>query len=333
MLARSSRLGLSWRIVAAGFGALLLVGLGIAVVIYFRLIRYERVAARHLPGATTLALRVDVEHVSFYEPFRKNILPLANQGGTTQRFAHVLSSRTQRIRDKTGIELGVDIREFVLALATGRSDWLLLAGGKFPKSGVVRGMSAVFAEEGIANRLAPDERSLILATGIAFGQASDGVLLVASSQARLQSALPVQQTYRDLDLSIEAPAAFAGGGDALQGLPSWLGIGATPEPTVLGSLARVSGTVKLSPFPRLEALLSLTAGSDVTHLQSNLQNRLNRPDSEKALPSGRLQAAEQNGRRQSEVIVAGPQVLRIVAAWDTEDLVRASENLARWLRT
>jgi hypothetical protein len=333
MLANPSRQGLSWRIVAAGFAALLLVGLGIAVVIYFRLIRYERAAAQHLPGSTTLALRVDVEQVHFYEPFRKNILPLANQGRAAQRPTQVLSARVQRIQDKTGIELGVDIREFVLALGADPSDWLMLVGGKFPKSGVVRGMSAVFAEEGIANQLAPDERSLTLATGIAFGQASDGVLLMASNQALLQSALPIQERYEELNLSIETPAAFAGVGEALRVLPDWLGIGAPAEPAVLGAVAGVSGIVRLSPAPRLEALLRLRAGSDVTHLRSKLQNRLSGPNSEKTLPSARLQSGEQSGLPRLEVSVAGPQVLRIVTAWDTQDLEQAAANLARWLRT
>ncbi|HMJ11893.1 MAG TPA: hypothetical protein VK524_10795, partial [Polyangiaceae bacterium] len=104
MSARSERKGLPYWVVASGFGALLALGIAVAVLIYFRLIRYERVAGYHLPQETTFAVRLDVEQAIVYEPFRRHLLPLANRGRGEQRTARVLEPRLDRIKRHTGIE-------------------------------------------------------------------------------------------------------------------------------------------------------------------------------------------------------------------------------------
>src|SRR5688500_1201740 len=100
MAAKGARTGLPYWAVAGGFGALLAVGSAGAVVIYFRLIRYERVVAPHVPRDAAFVVRLDVEQAIVYEPFRRHLLPLADRGRAPASAgpARVLEPRLERIK-------------------------------------------------------------------------------------------------------------------------------------------------------------------------------------------------------------------------------------------
>ena len=57
------RRSFSHRVVFSGLVLSLVLALGVAGYIYFRYVRYERVAAQHVPAGSVAALRVDLEKV------------------------------------------------------------------------------------------------------------------------------------------------------------------------------------------------------------------------------------------------------------------------------
>ena len=196
------RTGLGYRSVFAVFAMTLALAFAGGVLIYFRFVAYGRVAARHLPDDTQLAARIDVETLLVAGPVRSRLLPLFDQGleGRTD-----LKARHDRFRAHTGVELARDIREIVFGSSGG--GWVLVFGGKFPRSGLVAGLQTTLAEERTPARLEGDV--LQVQNGPAIGQASDGALIVASDAGSLRAALRGGTAYLKLGLPPEGAGGFA----------------------------------------------------------------------------------------------------------------------------
>jgi hypothetical protein len=234
------RTGLGHRAVFAVFALTLLVACAGGVLIYFKYVAYGRVAARHLPGDTVLAARLDVETVLISQSVGRHLLPLFDQG------AHGpadLKQRHDRFRAHTGVELGRDLREIVLGVAG--SGWVVVFGGKFPKSGLVDGLETTLQEEGTATTLS--DGLLLVQGGPAIGQAIDGALIVASDAPRLRTALQGSEAYLRLGLPPEGAGGFA------------LLVG-TPSPPGFEGFERVSGAVELSADMTVDVAVRLRAG-------------------------------------------------------------------------
>jgi hypothetical protein len=326
------RQGLSWKVVAAGFGSLLLLGLGVAAFIYFQFIRYERTAAQHVPTNSTVALRLDVEQAILYEPFRKHLLPLADHGRAPPGRRAVLAPRRDRIKSTTSIDLAVDTREFVLALGPGKSDWLIIVGGKFPRSGVVEGLGRVLEEEGIGNELEPDGRILRLRTGPAIAQAADGSLLVGSGRERVVSAVPRHPAPAAFALTPDGAAAFAVRGEPLTALASSPALALAPIARELASVAQVSGSLALESFLELRVLVRPKPGVRAAELARELDAGLRRLKGSPAWVNASDWGGEHDALRDAEVGATSDGAVRIAARCERSALDRAAANLARWLR-
>ncbi|HEY0465703.1 MAG TPA: hypothetical protein VGC79_15925 [Polyangiaceae bacterium] len=195
------RTGLGHRTVFTVFGLSLALAFAGGLLIYFKFVAYGRVAARHLPDDTRLAARIDVETLLIADPIRTRLLPLFDQGVARAD----LKARHDRFRAHTGVELGRDLREIVLSVSD--AGWVLVFGGKFPKSGLVQGLQTTLAEEPTPSVL--QDGVLQVENGPAIGQASDGALVVASDAARLRAALRGGETYLKLGLPPEGAGGFA----------------------------------------------------------------------------------------------------------------------------
>jgi hypothetical protein len=230
----SSRKGLPFRWVALVFVGVLSIGLALGFAVYRTYVAYEPTTAHHVPPDATLVARFDLTHVMLYEPFRRSIFPLVDTGPGGAGRRERLSTR--------GIRVGSDVREVLLALGPQPRQWLLAVGGRLPRSQVDLVLASVLREEG---RLI-DVRSgvyLLPETGVAFAQAADGTLLIASSEPRLRSAL----AHR----SVTLPIAGASGGFWIAG--SWLG---DPPPVSsldgqlrAGSVVEVKANVRVQSKP------------------------------------------------------------------------------------
>jgi hypothetical protein len=210
------------------------------ILIYFKFVAYGRVAARHLPDDTVLAARIDVETLLISDPVRSRLLPLFDQGSNGPA---TLKSRHDRFRAHTGVELGRDLREIVLGISN--SGWVVVFGGKFPRSGLVEGLQTTLEEEHTDSHLA--EGVLQVQAGPAVGQAVDGALVVASDAQRLQAALRGGDAYLKLGLPPEGAGGFA------------LLVRA-PVPPGFGDFELVSGSVQLGKTMAVDVAVRLRAG-------------------------------------------------------------------------
>lgn len=209
------------------------------VAIYFKFVAYGRVAARHLPEDTQLAARIDVETLLISGPVREKLLPLFDSGTRPN-----LKARHDRFRAHTGVELGRDLREIVLGVSD--AGWVLVFGGKFPKTGLVEGLQQTLAEEPTPATLS--DGVLQVAGGPAIGQASDGALIVASDAARLRLALQGGEVYLKLGLPPEGAGGFA-----LQVRD--------PAPPGFEHFERVSGALDLGERVEADVAVRLKAGA------------------------------------------------------------------------
>ena len=235
-----SRTGLGHRVVFSVFGLSIAFACAAGLFIYFKYVVYGRVAARHLPDDTVLAARLDVETVLISASVSRHLIPLFDQGllGRTD-----LKARHDRFRAHTGVELARDLREIVLGV-TG-SGWVVVFGGKFPKSGLVEGLETTLREEPTPARLS--DGVLQVEGGPAIGQASDGALIVASDAARLRAALQGGEAYLRLGLPPEGAGGFA------------LEV-KSPVPPGFGDFQRVSGSVALGQTMEVDVAIRMRAG-------------------------------------------------------------------------
>lgn len=175
----------SFPLVMGGFVALLAVGVLVAVAIHRRFIGFERVVAHHVPEDATLAVRWDVEKVTLFEPTRRFLLPLFDETPTDDLDPGD-RSRRRRLARESGLEVGRDLREALVVFGPTASDWAVVLGGSFPKTGVADAVEHALRDEGRTITRLGGER-LETDRGVAFGRAPDGTLIVASSSARLDA--------------------------------------------------------------------------------------------------------------------------------------------------
>jgi len=188
------------RTVFTVFGLTLAFAFAGGLLIYFKFVAYGRVAARHLPDDTRLAARIDVETLLISDPIRTRLLPLFDQGAPRAD----LKPRHDRFRAHTGVELGRDLREIVLSVSD--AGWVLVFGGKFPRSGLVQGLQTTLTEAPTPCEFR--DGILQVQNGPAIGQATDGALVVASDAARLRLALRGGESYLKLGLPPEGAGGF-----------------------------------------------------------------------------------------------------------------------------
>jgi hypothetical protein len=234
------RTGLGHRAVFTVFALTLSAAFVGGMLIYFKYVAYARVAARHLAPDTVLAARIDVETVLISESVGHQLLPLFDQG---MHGRADLKARHDRFRAHTGVELGRDLREIVLGVAD--SGWVVVFGGKFPKSGLVEGLATTLQEED--TRATLSDGVLQVDAGPAIGQAVDGALIVASDASRLRAALQGSEAYLKLGLPPEGAGGFA------------LLVRA-PVPPGFDDFERVSGSVELGQTLDVDVAVRLRPG-------------------------------------------------------------------------
>lgn len=239
-LTRDRRGGLSFPLVFGVFVTLLAFGLGVGFKIHRSYVGFERVAAHHVPPDATLVLRWDVEKVSLFEPTRHFLLPLLD--GDPLHQGALGASRRERYAKESGVVFGRDLREVLIAFGPGASDWSVLLGGSFPSSDIVAAAARTLGQEGVGFQpLGP--RRIATAGGAAIGEGDDGVLVIASSAARLEAALATHPIVP------EVPRLGAG---ALLVVPAAAGLprGGADLLAALGSPETIHGEARWgSPLP------------------------------------------------------------------------------------
>jgi hypothetical protein len=293
------------RVVFLGLVASFAMAGAVAVWIYARYVAYERIAAQHVHDSAAAVVRIDLEQVVTYEPFRRHLLPLVTRGGRDGR----LKPRLDRLKHHTRVELGVDVREIVYASGPDAGRWSLALGGVFPKSGVPRGLHRVLDEEGIYSEITLN--ALQFQSGARMTQAADGVIVLASDAASLSSAATAGNRAAGLGLPNSVPVAVALdaamlGAEGRAGLGSRLGL-------TLDGMRIVASLVPDSPM-RCEVTVQFGQGKARADDVLRAVRRLS------GLPASKIQSsASQKG------------TLELAFPISSEHLDEAARALAEWL--
>jgi hypothetical protein len=317
--APGERPGVSYRVVALGFVVSLAVALAGGGYIYFVLMHFERVAARHVPGEMVRAARLEVEQVAAFDPVRREVLPALDvlvQGDRAGQLPDVVSAIGQR----TGIELVRDLREIVVAEGRDGGAWVVALGGRFPRSGVVTGLVAALG--GPATGWHHDDAKDVATGpgGLALGQADDGVIVVASSRALLERALPAGDGAERLGL----PTTGSGGLVAVR----------ASSPTAAGPWAgveRVVATLHLHRTPTVAVELRRGTPSDPGREDADASCPLPPWPPPADLVGSRLPPAP--AAWQSARSLGGPDGARSCSfAWDLSEMDRVARQVGGALR-
>jgi hypothetical protein len=324
----SERRSFSHRTVFVGLVISLICAVGVAVYIYFRYVRYERVAATHVPAGTQVALRIDLEKVVLFEPVRAHVLELINERPT-----NMPESRLERLRHYTGIELGVDARELVLASGPGAADFEIVVAGLFRSEMFLSGVERMMADEGHPLTRSADGTLLIAPGGLALGQASDRAIVLGSSERTARAALTSSTAYQALGLSRVGPGGFAVTGDALRGwVPAPLRL-LLPNLAAVDDVTRVRGDAQLGTDVTLTTLVELRQGSSpdaarrVQDLLAALQAAARLP-----LGGGPVAAAGNVVSRFAAAPSVDPGTVTLTATWTRDEVDGAAAYLASQLR-
>jgi hypothetical protein len=310
--------------VALGCGGILVVALLVGVMAYFKLVRWERAAALHLPADSELAARVEVENIALFEPFRANLLPLGNELLPPERPQP--ATRLERLRARTGLDLPFDLREIVVARGPGARDWIVLLGGKLPKGGVVAGLGEVLNEEGKHWTLSADRRLLSAPDGTTVGECDDGVLLIAASRERAEAALSRQITHERIGLVSDQVVSVAARGRSLDDGLDRLGTLA-PDLGPAGRFERVTGQALLGAELRGRLLIRLAPGTDTGRAERQLAAAL-----------GQLRdratniAGEKRALADARISSPATGILEVVFPVERSGLDRGAAALGAWLR-
>jgi hypothetical protein len=329
------RRGRSFKIVAlVGLGLLALAAI-VAIVAYYKFLHYERVAARHVPPNAAWAVRVDVERVALFEPVRRHLLPLVDRVGSASApssGAALAGGFSTALRQQLGLNLGMDLREIVVAGGPGLGDWLVVLGGIFPRRSdlIVRAGELLLSQAGVRTRLGPESLLLFEGAGSALAQAEDGTLILGSSPALVQQALPPSQRYGELGLSLDQGV---GGFGLLPGVMlspvvrRLLGSVAT----TVASIQRVHGSLEPEANGRVGLRMELMSSQPAAALAAEVQGWVGSVASLMAFVPGADVAGERALLSRLQVAVTPQNTVGVTSYLENPEVDRACQSLSAWL--
>ncbi len=318
-------------VMLGALAAVCLAALGVWVA-YRELIQYERRAAEHLPMGVGFAGRLDLEQVLLFEPVRRHLFPLIDKlpftSAAPNRSASKANDRLTRLRELAGVNVGLDLREILIAGAEKPGDWVLVLGGLFQKQGLVSAVENLLREEQVAGLAREGDVLSFEPWGIALGQAADGSLILASNRPTLESALPATQRFVELGLA----RTGAGGFSATPALVRrWLGPTAGLAEAGLSKLRRMGVTLRLGGALELEGRLEVVSASDLPFAVSGVEEWLQWMDA----GSRFIPQADWGGERallaRARLVKESETAVKLLSSWQPSELDRATRSLASWL--
>lgn len=321
MSSRDRPRAFSFRAVAAGAFALALVIVAVAGFLYVRFVRYERIAARHVPKGAVLALRLDIQQAVLYEPFRKHLLPLL--GGPSRPPAEG-DAKVLAFERQSGIGRA-DLREVVVFRGPGPSDWGVVVGGIFHRTPSRSMLAANLTAVDARWKIGQDGLVTYADTGLAVADASDGVIIVGSTVEVVSAALSPMEPGLPLPQGaggFEVTRAAMGEPDSGSG--QWLGLLAS-----LRRLDSIRGQIALDERITLAVtpVSSEASAARATAVQGfDIFRGFSRAD---VSPFARFL---REGADRGHVTEGGGGGPTVVLVWEREELDRAFEAAADWIR-
>ncbi len=315
--ARSSRKGC----IAAALSSVLTVLAAAAIVFYFFFWKYEPLARRHIPGDANVAFRIEGADIVLFGPVRKHLWPLLDQASSGK-------SRTARIKEATGVSLGTDVREILVA-STDAASWVVLLGGRIPPSRFVSGLERVAREEGWSG-WRRDGDFLIGPGGVAIGQADDGTIALGTEAEIVRAAIPASDEWQRLGLPEEGAVSFAITREAWGGVGAAIG-GMLPRggAGLFRRASRATGSMTLGASPALSMRVDPAAGEAASALASDVETILG---DLKLITLILPDTFGEKGALRSARVEAKGSAVDVHAEWPLEGLDRACERLAQLLK-
>lgn len=285
------------RLVVIVFASLAVLIVGGAVGLFWFVFRYVPVAHEHVPANANFVLRLELSELALFAPVKKQLLEAREDPAAKERAA--------RLSKATGIA-PTDLREAVIATVDGKA-WLLLIGGRLAKGRFVDGMAEYLAAEGQAGwaRKGP---LLVGPSGTALGQADDGTLVIATSAALAEVALPAAQPPARLALPPRKAVTFVITREAFAGASAATQV---PGLDVLRRIARADGDLSLGDKPTFDVRISPAPGESAAALAESLRGLLTAVRLALLLSDPHDASAIVSG---AEVKVEG-ELVRVVAPW------------------
>jgi hypothetical protein len=308
-------------------GLLAAAALGVGSAGYFRLVYYERVAARHLPQDAAFAARVDVEQGVLFEPVRKHLFPLVAEifGAAPDSAEEAELLRT--IERETGLERR-ELRELLVARGTAWRDWHVVVAGRFPKTGAIAGLGRIIDSRSAQGwRRVGENRLVHEPLGVALGQAEDGSLIIAASETRLRAALPSTGVHEQLGLGSKGPGAFAANRSLLAELAAEV-----PATRRLASSRRVYGQLRLGDPLYGDVFFEPPLGSTPANWRPEIEGGLSELRAYFATLPRRDVAGERATLERARVSATGSEGVQVSFAWQRDELDRGAALVASGVR-
>ena len=327
---RERRAVSSRALLLGALAAVCLAGLGVWVA-YRELIQYERRAAEHLPAGTSFAARLDLEQVLLFEPVRRHLFPLIDKlPFTTAAPGHSpkAADRLTRLREIGGVNLGLDLREILIAGGEKTGDWVLVLGGLFQPQGLVGAVESLLRDEGVVGLVRDGDVLSFEPWGVALGQASDGILILASNRKALESALPATQRFIELGLARTGAGGLAVTPPVVR---RWSGSTDGLAEAWLSKLRRVGVNLRLGDELELEGRFEVSSAGDLPFVVSGVEHWLQKiDDGSRFIPQ-----ADWGGERavlaRLRLVQESETTVKLLSSWRTSELERATRSLASWL--
>lgn len=309
-------------LVLAGL-VMFLLGVAAAGALWMLVLRYKPTASAHVPAQSNVVVRLEASDIVLFGPVRNHLLPLVLED-KPKGPAITKVPLGERIHDRTGVRLPVDVREMMVATMDGKSI-VALFGGKIAPGKFVKGLAEIAQEEKWPGFHLEDD--VLVGPKVTVGQAEDGTIIVGTDKAIVLNALPASEEGAKLGLPAQGAVRF------VVAKPAWEALSMAkqlvPQADALSGVRHGTGSFALGTSPELVVRLEPLAGADSSAIEHGMTALLSNLRLLTLLAPDRF--GEKTALQQAVVRREGSTVI-VQAPWPYEGLDRGAAALAARLR-
>ena len=313
----------SKRVLVIAGVAMCVLGVAVAAVLWTLVFRYEPTALAHVPAGSNVVVRIESADIVLFGPVRNHLLPALLENRPKEPALNKVSV-PDRIYERTGVRLPLDLREVLVATMDGKSV-VGLFGGKIARGKFVEGLAEVAKEENWGLRL---DKELLIGSNVVIAQADDGTIVVGTDRAIVMNALPATEEGTKLGLPNQGAIRFVVAKQAWENLATFGHL--IPEASSFGGVRRGTGSFTLGSSPELVLRLDAVEGTELGTIEKGMGAVLANLRLLTMLAPDRM--GEKEALRQAVVSRDGAQVV-VRAPWSYEAMDRGAAALAARIRS